>query len=116
MALHRTPLSGRRLWLALCTNNQESRMSSSHIFWPVLAQILLTLVMFIVLGARKAKAVTAGSVNRKEAALDNRGWPEDDVKVSYIITNYFEILFLLLVLCFVLYSIISVLSVAVLMA
>src|SRR5690554_8204107 len=57
---------------ALCTNNQESQMSSSHIFWPVLAQILLTLVMFIVLGARKAKAVKAGRVNRKEAALDNR--------------------------------------------
>ena len=45
-------------------------MSSSHIFWPVLAQSLLTLVMFIVLGARKANAVKAGRVNRKEAALD----------------------------------------------
>src|SRR5690554_6380512 len=76
--------------LALCTYNQESQMSSSHIFWPVLAQILLTLVMFIVFGARKAKAVKAGRVNRKEAALDNRVWPEDVVKVSNNIANQFE--------------------------
>lgn len=46
-------------------------MNSNHIIWPVLAQILLTLMMFIVLGIRKAKAVKAGAVNRQEAALDN---------------------------------------------
>lgn len=39
-------------------------MSSSHIFWPVLAQVLLTMMMFIVLGARKARAVKAGKVDR----------------------------------------------------
>src|SRR5690554_2299622 len=101
---------------ALCTNNQESQMSSSHIFWPVLAQILLTLVMFIVLGARKAKAVKAGRVNRKEAALDNRVWPEDVVKVSNNIANQFEIPVLFYVLCFVLYSINAAGSVAVFLA
>lgn len=29
-------------------------MNSSHIFWPVLAQIFLTVAVFIVLGVRKA--------------------------------------------------------------
>ena len=91
-------------------------MSSSHIFWPVLAQIFLTLVMFIVLGARKAKAVKAGRVNRKEAALDNRVWPEDVVKVSNNIANQFEIPVLFYVLCFVLYSINAAGSVAVFLA
>lgn len=57
-------------------------MNSSDVFWPVLAQIFLTLTMFIVLGVRKAKAVKTGRVNRQQAALDNRVWPEDVVKVS----------------------------------
>jgi len=80
-------------------------MGSSHIFWPVLAQVFLTLVMFIVLGARKAKAVKAGKVNRQQAALDNRVWPEDVVKVSNNIANQFEVPILFYILCIVLYSI-----------
>jgi hypothetical protein len=52
-------------------------MSYSHIFWPVSAQVFLTLAMFILLGARKARAVKAGQVNRQQAALDSRVWPYD---------------------------------------
>src|SRR5690554_3774441 len=91
-------------------------MSSSHIFWPVLAQVFLTLVMFIILGARKAGAVKAGKVNRQQAALDNRVWPENVVKVSNNIANQFEIPVLFYVLCFVLYSINAAGSVAVFLA
>lgn len=80
-------------------------MSSSHIFWPVLAQVFLTLIMFIVLGLRKAKAVKAGEVNRQQAALDNRVWPEDVVKVSNNIANQFEAPVLFYTLCLVIYSI-----------
>ncbi len=78
-------------------------MSSTNIFWPVFAQVFLTLVMFIVLGARKAKAVQRGSVNRKDAALDNRVWPDEVVKVSNNIANQFELPVLFYVLCFVIY-------------
>ncbi len=80
-------------------------MNSNHIFWPVLAQVFLTLIMLIVLGARKTKAVKAGEVNRKQAALNNRVWPEDVVKVSNNIANQFEVPVLFYVLCLVLYSI-----------
>ena len=80
-------------------------MHSSHIFWPVLAQILLTLILFIVLGVRKAKAVKTGEVNRKQAALNNREWPEDVIKVSNNIANQFEFPVLFYVLCLVLYNI-----------
>ena len=76
-------------------------MTSTSIFWPVLAQVFLTLVMFIVLGARKAKVVKAGMVNRQEAALDNRVWPEHVVKVSNNIANQFEVPVLFYVLCLV---------------
>lgn len=94
------------MFAALCTyKNKEARMSSSYIFWPVLAQVLLTLIMFILLGVRKAKVVKAGQVNRQQAALDNRVWPEDVVKVSNNIANQFEAPVLFYVLCLVIYSI-----------
>lgn len=80
-------------------------MNSIHIFWPVLAQVFLTLTMFILLGVRKSKAVKAGDVNRKQAALNNRVWPEDVLKVSNNIANQFEVPVLFYVLCLVLYSI-----------
>ena len=78
-------------------------MEAVHIFWPVLAQVMLTITMFIVLGVRKAQAVKAGSVNRQEAALDNRAWPADVVQVSNNIANQFETPILFYTLCVVLY-------------
>ena len=80
-------------------------MNPSHIIWPVLAQIFMTLMMFIMLGVRKSKAVETGEVNRKQAALNNREWPEQVVKVSNNIANQFELPVLFYVLCLVLYSI-----------
>lgn len=91
-------------------------MSSSHIFWPVLAQVFLTLIMFVVLGVRKAKAVKAGKVNRQQAALDNRVWSEEVVKVSNNIANQFEAPVLFYALCFVIYSINAADTVAIVLA
>jgi hypothetical protein len=80
-------------------------MHSNYIFWPVLAQVFLTLLMFIMLGVRKARAVKAGEVNRQQAALNNQVWPQDVIKVSNNIANQFEAPVLFYVLCLVLYSI-----------
>lgn len=91
-------------------------MNSSPIFWPVLAQVFLTLVMFIVLGARKARAIKAGTVNRQQAALDNRVWPEDVVKVSNNIANQFEVPVLFYVLCLVIHSVNAAGTVALVLA
>lgn len=91
-------------------------MNSIHIFWPVLAQVLLTLIVFIVLGMRKAKAVKDGEVDRKQAALNNREWPDDVVKVSNNIANQFEFPVLFYVLCLVLYNINAVDMVAIVLA
>mgnify|MGYP003632809455 FL=1 len=82
----------------------------------LLAQVLLTLVMFIVLGARKTKAIKAGKVNREQAALDNRVWPEYVVKVSNNIANQFEVPILFYILCVVLYSINAAGTVAIVLA
>jgi hypothetical protein len=62
-------------------------MNSNYILWSVLAQVSLTLMMFTILGKRKSKAVKAGEVNRQQAVLNNRVWPESVVKVSTNIAN-----------------------------
>jgi len=91
-------------------------MNSSYIFWPVLAQFLLTLIVFTILGVRKARAVKAGEVNRKQAALNNREWPDHVVKVSNNIANQFEFPVLFYVLCMVLYNINAVGMVVIVLA
>lgn len=80
-------------------------MNSNYIIWPVLAQIVLTLTIFIVLGVRKSKAVKAGEVNRKKTALNNKAWPEDVVKVTSNIANQFETPVIFYILCLVIYNI-----------
>jgi hypothetical protein len=79
-------------------------MNAALIFWPVLAQIALTLSIYVVLARRKAGAIKARTVNMKEAALDNRAWPESVVKVSNNLANQFEAPVLFYALCLTLYA------------
>jgi hypothetical protein len=80
-------------------------MKAQLILWPVLAQILLVLLMYILLGYRKAKAVKTGGVNLKATALDNKAWPDAVLKVSNNIDNQFEIPVVFFVLCLLFHSI-----------
>jgi hypothetical protein len=80
-------------------------MKAQLILWPVLAQILLVLLMYILLGYRKAKAVQTGGVNLKATALDNKAWPDAVLKVSNNIDNQFEIPIVFFVLCLLFHSI-----------
>ena len=91
-------------------------MNSNLIIWPVLAQIALTLMMLIVLAVRKAKAVKAGDVDRRKAAMNNRAWPDSVVKVSNNLANQFEVPVLFYVMCLVLHSMDAVDMVALLLA
>ncbi len=91
-------------------------MNFSSLFLPVLTQITLTLVMFIILGLRKGRAIKAGGVDRNKAALDNSAWPEDVVKVSNNIANQFQLPNLFYVLCLFFYITNSVSSVVLVLA
>src|SRR5690554_8110080 len=77
-------------------------MDAHLILWPVFAQILLTLLTYLVLAARKAKAIRDKAVDRQQVALDNRLWPADTVKVSKNIAYPFEAPVLSSALCLVL--------------
>jgi hypothetical protein len=91
-------------------------MNAMLIFWPVLAQITLTLSIFIILARRKAAALKARAVDLKAATLDNRAWPEPVVKVSNNLANQFETPVLFYALCLVLHAIDGVSLAALLLA
>jgi hypothetical protein len=65
-------------------------MNNDLIFLPVLAHILLIFMVYIYLGRVKTRAVKEGLVDRKEAALNPKVWPEYVVKVSNNLDNQFE--------------------------
>jgi len=78
-------------------------MNFSSILLPVLIQVSLTLIMFLILGARKTNAIKAGGVDRQAAALNNSAWPEEVVKVSNNIANQFQTPIIFYVLCILFY-------------
>lgn len=69
--------------------------------------------MYVLLAARKARAIRTRNVDRQATALNNKAWPEDVVKVSNNITNQFELPVLFYVVCLVLYVINGVTAVTV---
>lgn len=86
------------------------------IFWPVVGQVLLTISMFFVLAARKAKAVKAGEEDRSRAALDNKAWNDDVVKVSNNIDNQFQTPVLFYAVCIGLFSLNGVSMISLILA
>lgn len=65
-------------------------MNVDLIFVPVLAHMVLIFMLYIYLGVMKSRAVKEGSVDRKQAALNTKAWPEYVVKVSNNLANQFE--------------------------
>jgi len=75
-------------------------MDQDLIFWPVVAQIILSILLFIRLGQVKDRARAAGAVDPAITALDNDAWPDDVRQVANNIRNQFQVpvLFFVLVL------------------
>ncbi|PCJ46191.1 MAG: hypothetical protein COA74_06205 [Gammaproteobacteria bacterium] len=84
-------------------------MNASTILLPVLVQITLTTIVFLLLGLRKTQAIKAGGVDREKTALDNSAWPEEVVKVSNNIANQFQtpVLFYVLSILFYVTDLVS---------
>ena len=79
-------------------------MNPEQIFLPVIIQIIITIVGFLLLGARKAKALRAGGVDSSKTPLNNDAWPDYVLMVSNNIRNQFQVPVLFYVLCFLFYS------------
>ena len=57
---------------------------------PVFMQVILTIYVLLVMGARRRVAFKAGKVGR-DAMLNDRSWPADVLKASNNYQNQFEI-------------------------
>ena len=79
-------------------------MNSNLIFLPAIAQILLTMSVFIGLAVAKSKATKSGEVNEGRRALYDDAWPESVIKFNNNIRNQFELPVLFYVLCIILWA------------
>ncbi len=83
-------------------------MNQNIIFYPLLIQVMLVMVLYILLGIEKSKAIKAGGVDRVKTALHNDAWPDHVLRVSNNIGNQFETPMLFFVLSLVFFSLKSV--------
>jgi hypothetical protein len=61
------------------------------IFAPVLVQVLLTLVVYVLLVSAKVRAMKTGLVDMARRALYDDAWPEGVMKINNNIRNQFEL-------------------------
>jgi len=79
-------------------------MSSATYFLPVLMQLLLTLLLYIVLAVAKGRAIKADKVDLERRALHADAWPDNVQKINNNIRNQFELPVLYYVLMLVLWQ------------
>lgn len=79
-------------------------MYRNLIFAPVLAQVLLTLLIYVHLIRVKIRAIKAGQVNKERRALHEDAWPDSVLQINNNIRNQFEIPVLFYVVCIVLWA------------
>ncbi len=65
-------------------------MEPQLIFWPVLAQIALTIFMFIRIAVVKARSLKAEDVDLSRRALHPDAWPDYVLQVTNNVRNQFE--------------------------
>jgi hypothetical protein len=58
---------------------------------PLVVQVLLTIVLYVVLVVRKKRAARAGEVNEARRALFEDAWPDHVIQVNNCIRNQFEV-------------------------
>lgn len=78
-------------------------MNQTAIFWPVLAQVLLVYIVYLVMGRRRYGAVRSGEA--KAGQFKTRSTePATSVTVSNNLSNQFELPVLFYVLCLALHE------------
>jgi len=78
-------------------------MPNNMILLPVLAQVLLTIIVYGTLVLAKAKAMKGGLVDLDRRALHDDAWPESVMKINNNIRNQFEVPVLFYVLTILLW-------------
>ena len=76
-------------------------MTSTLLIWPMLAQMLWTLVVMLLTARSRFAALKAREVRLGEVALGNDAWPDGPKKWSNNLTNQFETPVIFYALCLV---------------
>lgn len=80
-------------------------MAKHLIYWPVLAQLLIPVLILLLNGKRKSADVKSGQFDREKAAMDNEAWSKPVVLTSKNLANQFQLPVIFYVLCLILASI-----------
>ena len=80
-------------------------MAKHLIYWPVLAQLLIPVLVLLLNGKRKSADVKSGQFDREKAAMDNEAWSKPVVLTSKNLANQFQLPVIFYVLCLILASI-----------
>jgi len=80
-------------------------MSQHFIYWPLLAQIALPIIILLLNGKRKSDDRKAGNVDAKKSAMDNTAWSKPVVLTSNNLANQAQLPVLFYVICLVLAAI-----------
>jgi len=79
-------------------------MESKFIFYPVIAQIILTFIVYTLLPIVKSRVLRTIEVDINRRALHNDAWPDSVLKISNNVQNQFESPVLFYALCFMLWA------------
>ncbi len=79
-------------------------MLGNLIFWPVLANLLLAILLYFKLISVKKRAVAEGRVDESRRALHEDAWPDEVLQVNNCIRNQFEVPVLFYVAVGVIYA------------
>ena len=91
-------------------------MAKHLIFWPVLAQLLIPILVLLLNGKRKSADVKSGQFDREKAAMDNEAWSRPVVLTSKNLANQFQLPVIFYVLCLILASLDTVTMVTLVVA
>ena len=83
-------------------------MQSHLIYWPLLVQVALPMLVLLLNAKRKRADRAAGTVNMKEAAMDNTAWSKPVALTSLNLANQSQLPVLFYVICLVLASLSAV--------
>ena len=70
-----------------------------NLVYPVMAQVLLTLVVMVLTGQRRVNAIRRKRVRFHDIALNREAWPDNVRVVGHNLENLFETPVLFFVLC-----------------
>ena len=80
-------------------------MSQHLIYWPLLAQIALPMIVLLLNAKRKADDRKAGNIDVKKSAMDNTAWSKPVVLTSNNLANQAQLPVLFYAICLVLAAI-----------